>query len=120
MRLARCALAALLMLGAPARAAPGDALLVAGETVNVRAGPSLDSPVVTRVQRDQLVIELERQGDWVRGEIAGTGRQDGWIHGSLLALPGGERVAAPLRGSAAPAVQEAEAPTPAPEPAAAP
>ena len=72
------------------------------------------------VQRDQLVIELERQGDWVRGEIAGTGRQDGWIHGSLLALPGGQRVAAPLRSSAAPAVQEAEAPTGSPEPAAAP
>jgi pyruvate/2-oxoglutarate dehydrogenase complex dihydrolipoamide acyltransferase (E2) component len=120
MRLARCALAAFLMLGAPAWAAPGDALLVAEENVNVRAGPGLDSSVVMSVHRDQLVIELERQGDWVRGEIAGAGRRDGWIHGSLLARPGGQRVAAPLGSSAAPAVGEAEAPTGSPEPAAAP
>jgi pyruvate/2-oxoglutarate dehydrogenase complex dihydrolipoamide acyltransferase (E2) component len=120
MQQARYALAALLTLAAPAWAAPGDALVVAEQNVNVRAGPGLDSSVVMRVQRDQLVIELERQGDWVRGEIAGTGRQDGWIHGSLLARPGGERVAAPLRDDAADPVQEAQAPRQTPEPAAAP
>jgi pyruvate/2-oxoglutarate dehydrogenase complex dihydrolipoamide acyltransferase (E2) component len=120
MRQARFALAAFLMLGAPASAAPGDALVVAEENVNVRDGPGLESPVVMRVHRDQLVIELERQGDWVRGEIAGAGRQDGWIHGSLLARPGGQRVAAPLRPTDPPEVQEAEAPTESPEPAAAP
>jgi SH3-like domain-containing protein len=117
MRLARHALAALLVLAAPALAAPGDALLVAEENVNVRAGPGLDAEVLMRVHRDQLVIELAREGDWVRGEIAGAGGQAGWIHGSLLARPDGERVAAPL-GSAEPSIEQAEAARGTPAPAA--
>jgi pyruvate/2-oxoglutarate dehydrogenase complex dihydrolipoamide acyltransferase (E2) component len=119
MRLARYALACLLTLGAPALAAEGDALLVAAENVNVRAGAGLDSQVLMRVHRNQLLIELEREGDWVRGEIAGPGGQVGWIHGSLLARPGGERVAAPL-GSAEPSAEQAEAAGEVPEPGAQP
>jgi hypothetical protein len=56
-----------------------------------------------RVHRDQLVVELQREGSWVRAEIAGTGGQEGWIHSSLLAPPA---------GSPEPASES----TPAPEP----
>ena len=57
----------------------------------MRIGPSTNARVKMRVDQDQQVMELQRQGDWVRAEIAGCGGQDGWIHGSLLA---------PARGAA--------------------
>ena len=76
-------------LAAPALAATGDALIVQGDGVNVRAGPSGDAPVRMRVHRHQQVIELQREGRWVRAEIAGTDGQEGWIHSSLLAPPDG-------------------------------
>jgi hypothetical protein len=75
------------LLGGPALAATGDALIVTGNGVNVRAGPSGDAAILMRVHRDQQVIELQREGEWVRGEIAGTDGQEGWIHSSLLAQP---------------------------------
>jgi hypothetical protein len=78
---------AVLLLAGTALADTGDALLVTGNGVNVRAGPSEDAPIRMRVHRDQQVIELQREGDWVRAEIAGTDGQEGWIHSSLLAAP---------------------------------
>lgn len=90
------------LLAAPGLAATGDALIVQGDGVNVRAGPSGDAPVRMRVHRHQQVIELQREGRWVRAEIGGTDGQEGWIHGSLLAPPVG----------APPADENAAAPTP--------
>jgi uncharacterized protein YgiM (DUF1202 family) len=81
---------ALLLLAGAALADTGDALLVTGNGVNVRAGPSEDAAVRMRVHRGQQVIELQREGSWVRAEIAGTGGQEGWIHSSLLAEPAEE------------------------------
>jgi uncharacterized protein YgiM (DUF1202 family) len=78
---------ALLLLAGTALAGTGDALLVTGNDVNVRVGPSEDAAIRMRVHRDQQVIELQREGDWVRAEIAGTDGQEGWIHSSLLAEP---------------------------------
>jgi hypothetical protein len=86
MRLASFAIG-LVLLGGPALAATGDALIVTGNGVNVRAAPSGDAAIRMRVYRDQQVIELEREGSWVRAEIAGTDGQEGWIHSSLLAYP---------------------------------
>jgi Bacterial SH3 domain len=90
---------ALMLLGAAALAATGDLLVVTGDFVNVRAGPSGDAPVLMRVHSDQQVVELQREGSWVRAEIAGTDGEEGWIHSSLLA---------PLR----PAPPEVEPPAP--------
>jgi hypothetical protein len=116
--------------GGSALAAAGDMLRVTGDGVNVRFGPSADARVKMRVYHDQQVMELQREGEWVRAEIAGSGGQDGWIHGSLLAAPGGDQVAAPSqteaapspvpppaasRAAAAPATPAVPAPTPAPE-----
>jgi hypothetical protein len=101
-------------LGGPALAAPGDSLVVTGDAVNVRAGPSANARVKMHVYQDQQVMELQRRGDWVRAEIAGTGGQEGWIHGSLLAPPDGGQVGRPL--AAVPEPQAAEA---APAPSAA-
>jgi hypothetical protein len=96
---------ALLLLAAPALAATGDALIVTGNGVNVRAGPSADAAVRMRVHRDQQVIELQREGSWVRAEIAGTDGEEGWIHSSLLARPGGDPPETGAPG--APAAREA-------------
>jgi hypothetical protein len=78
------------LLAAHVLAATGDALIVQGDGVNVRSGPSGDAAVRMRVHRHQQVIELQREGRWVRAEIAGTDGQEGWIHSSLLAPPVGE------------------------------
>jgi Bacterial SH3 domain len=89
MRLASFAIG-LVLLGGPAPAATGDALIVTGNGVNVRAAPNGDAAIRMRVHRNQQVIELQREGSWVRAEIAGTDGQEGWIHHSLLAYPDGE------------------------------
>ena len=40
-----------------------------------------------QVSRNQRVVEIDRQGDWVHVEITGAGGAIGWIHDSLLASP---------------------------------
>jgi len=71
------------MLATVALAAQGDPLLVTGNNVNVRAGPSTDAGILARVGTDEPATELRRLGDWVEVALPG---QDvlGWIHGSLL------------------------------------
>ena len=91
-------------------------LVVTGDGVNVRFGPSADARVKMRVYHDQQVMELQREGEWVRAEIAGSGGQDGWIHGSLLAAPGGDEVAAPRAAASQPEAAQSPVPSPAAEP----
>ena len=86
-------------------AAPGDGLVVTGDLVNVRAGPSMESRVSLQVQRHQRALELERDREWVRVELAGQGEQ-GWIHQSLL------EVISRAQPAAAPATREASAARP--------
>jgi hypothetical protein len=105
------ALVLALLLAAPAQAATGDALIVQGDGVNVRAAPSGDAPVRMRVHRHQQVIELQREGPWVRAEIAGTDGEEGWIHGSLLALAGGEPLPDGPEAAEAPAAAAPERPS---------
>jgi hypothetical protein len=123
MRKAGLALASLLIavlpLGGPDRggalAAPGQTLIVTGSRVNVRYGPSADAKVRMKITHDQLVRELERQGDWVRVEILGAGAS-GWISSSLLAVPSAERLAGARQGAPEPL----RAGMPEPKPSAAP
>ena len=70
------------VLATAAVAAPGDALIVTGDVVNVRAGPGTGNPVLFHVARDQQVVEVTRTGDWVQVQV--PGEADGWIHQSLL------------------------------------
>jgi hypothetical protein len=99
---------ALVLLGAAALAATGDVLVVTGDGVNVRAGPSGDAAVRMRVHSGQEVIELQREGSWVRAEIAGTDGEEGWIHRSLLAPPGADEAEA--AATAAPELPQAATP----------
>jgi hypothetical protein len=107
-------------VGDGALAATGDTLIVTGDGVNVRYGPSPDAKVRMQVYHDQPVSEIERQGDWVRVEIAGTDGASGWIHTSLLAAPSPAQLArahqrANRRLGAG--VPEAKPPAPASQPA---
>jgi len=98
-----------------AMAATGDSLIVTGDGVNVRYAPSTDAKVRMRVYHDQLVTELERQGDWVRVEIAGSDGASGWIHASLLAVPSADQLArARQRATRPPRAGVPEAKPPAP------
>lgn len=112
MRLAKFVGAAVLLVAGSVGAAPGDPLIVTGNGVNVRSGPSTGASILLRAYRNQEAIELGREGEWVRVEIAGTAGQEGWIHSSLLARPDGE----PLASDEEPAPATAAAPAPAPEP----
>ena len=76
-----------------ALAAIGDTLIVTGDGVNVRSDPSTDAKIRMQVSHDRMVTEIERQGDWVRVEIAGTDGVSGWIHSSLLAVPSADQLA---------------------------
>ena len=84
--------------------------MVTGDHVNVRIGPSGNARVKMRVDQDQQVMELQRQGDWVRAEIAGSGGQDGWIHSSLLAPGHAPALAAAPAAAAAPESRAVGAP----------
>jgi uncharacterized protein YgiM (DUF1202 family) len=73
-----------------ALAAPGDALVVSGELVNVRAGPGMEYRVRLQVQRDQAAVELAREGEWVQLKLTDAAAE-GWIHQSLLELVTGDQ-----------------------------
>lgn len=111
MRSVAFAIAGLLLLTGPGLGAEGDVLTVVGDNVNVRSGPGTEHAVTQQVSREQRVVEIERQGDWVRAEIAGAGGAAGWIHAALLAPSGESAVAgaapepAPAAGEAAPGQQ---------------
>lgn len=70
-----------------AAAAPGDLHRVTAELVNLRAGPSDETNVRTRVEGGDELLELRRDGNWLGVRVLETG-EEGWIYGELV-----ERVA---------------------------
>lgn len=88
-----------------ALAAPGDALVVSGELVNVRAGPGMEYRVRLQVQRDQAAVELAREGEWVQLKLTDAAAE-GWIHQSLLEAATGDRPTDASATRAAPASPE--------------
>jgi uncharacterized protein YgiM (DUF1202 family) len=97
------------LLGGAALAAQGDALVVAGDVVNLRAGPGSGDAVLRQVYRDEAAVELARQGNWVQVRLPAHDIV-GWIHGSLLAT-----VVRPPAAPTAPVVgtQPSDVPAPA-------
>ncbi len=94
----RAAVLALLLsvgIATAATAAPGDIQYIQGKTASVHQDPSKSAPVLIRLNRGHKVMEVERQGSWVRIQMFHTTRK-GWVRSSLLAprFPG-ETAAAP-------------------------
>jgi hypothetical protein len=84
MRFASLAGSLVVLLGGAALAGQGDALVVIGDGVNVRAGPESNTQILRQVDRDEQAVELARQGDWVQVRLPDRDTV-GWIHRSLLA-----------------------------------
>ena len=74
----------LLALGSASNAAPGDVLYVQASGANVRQFPSLEAAVLTTLSRGSKVVEIRREGDWIRVRMEPSGDKSGWVHGSLL------------------------------------
>lgn len=72
-------------------AEPGDALIVTGNLVNVRSGPSLDDPVIMRLEQGRKLVEVRREGDWVEIKSVRKDIESAWIHQKLVA-----KVSAPV------------------------
>ena len=66
------------------KAAPEDVLFVQASEANVRKLPSLQAEVLTRLSRGSKVVEVRREGDWIRIRGALPNGTEGYIHGSLL------------------------------------
>jgi hypothetical protein len=80
-------LAAFLMAMLPAAAAhaAGQATVRGAEVVNVREGPSLNSPVFLSLQRGRVVTVEKLVGDWAQ-VVLESGRK-GYVRSLYLALP---------------------------------
>ena len=55
---------------------------IAGEHVNMRAGPGTDQPVLWELGRGFPLRVLSRNGDWVK--VADFEGDEGWVHHSLV------------------------------------
>ncbi len=76
------------------KAAPEDVLFVQAGEANVRKFPSLQAEVLTRLSRGSKVVEVRREGDWIRIRGALPDGTEGYIHGSLLqSTPSGDATA---------------------------
>ncbi len=60
----------------------GDVAVVAAERVNLRAGPSATSRRVARLAFGDVVVRIDRRGDWVR--VRTRHDREGWIRADLL------------------------------------
>jgi SH3-like domain-containing protein len=77
-------IAVLLFADMTVLAAPGDVLYVKGNNVRVRAAPGLKAAILRQVHYGHVVIEIQRQGEWVKVSLSQSNGTIGWIHTSLV------------------------------------
>lgn len=65
-------------------AGSGKTVVVTGDTVNIRSGPSTDNQVVTQVGQGHSLAVLEQTGDWYCVRLADG--STGWVASWLVAL----------------------------------
>jgi len=63
---------------------PPKTLIVLKESVNLRRGPSVEHPVVLRLDKGQELMEFKRDGRWVHVGAYGTSGKIGWVHRTLV------------------------------------
>lgn len=66
-----------------AMAAPGEVHAVTAEKVNLRAGPSDGANVRSTVSRNDELVELRKEGEWLGVRVMRTG-EEGWIFSDLV------------------------------------
>jgi uncharacterized protein YgiM (DUF1202 family) len=68
----------------PAAAPAQPQWVVTVEYSNVRAGPSTDSAIVGNVRRGMVVTEVRREGNWIKIDVPGADKVEGWINSRML------------------------------------
>jgi putative chitinase len=68
--------------------AKGDTLVVTGDNVNLREGPSTDAAVLATLSRGFQVSEVSRNGDWVEVVTIADNPVGGYMSAQFLAAPG--------------------------------
>jgi putative chitinase len=68
--------------------AKGDTLVVTGDNVNLRAGPSTDTAVLATLSRGFQVTEVSESGDWTEVVTIADNPTGGYISSQFLAAPG--------------------------------
>jgi len=68
----------------PVYGTPGEQFFIQKDNTSVYEAPSLSSPIVMQLNRDDRVIEFRRQGAWVRINLLGAVGKEGWIEDSLI------------------------------------
>ena len=63
----------------------GDELIITGDIVNLRTGPSSYTEAPIKLSQGRKVIEIQRNGDWVEIETHRNDIKTGWVHESLVA-----------------------------------
>ncbi|NNE37125.1 MAG: SH3 domain-containing protein [Gammaproteobacteria bacterium] len=81
---ASCLILSLCLVNHSAFADRGDSLVITGDIVNLRSGPSIESRIVKRLVNDDEVIEISRYEDWVEVATNNKRLDYGWIHDSLM------------------------------------
>jgi hypothetical protein len=84
-QLARCLILATglaLVSGTGVDGTPGDTLYVRDDGVSLHEIPSVDAPVVMRLDRGHKLKELRRQNEWVKVIVYGELGRDGWVKSS--------------------------------------
>ncbi len=84
MRYLFCGALLVLALVSASQAAPDDVLFVQASEANVREFASSQADVLTTLSRGSKVVEVGREGDWIRIRGALPNGTEGYIHGSLL------------------------------------
>ncbi len=100
MRSAAFVLFGCLVAATAARAMPGDRLYTQDSAVDVYQEPSEDAPTLVMLDEGHEVVEIKRQGAWVKigvyrisasGAVTGFIGNQGWVQDYLLApRPPGE------------------------------
>ncbi len=67
---------------------PTTKAFVAGSRVHLRAGPSTSDRIKALVVQGQTLYVTDRDDEWYKVSVHGG--EDGWIHSSLVKLPGDE------------------------------
>ena len=80
--IALCSSVALTTAMTDTTAAPGDVYRVNTAKVNLRAGASDNTQVLTTVTPEDELIELRRDGSWLGVRVLNSG-EEGWIYGEL-------------------------------------
>lgn len=62
--------------------AASDDLIVTGEILNLREGPGLSYPIITKLKEGDTLSVIEKEGDWIHVK---AGNKEGWVASWLTA-----------------------------------